>query len=130
MLDKTNRKILEYMNANGECPSKRFYDFDEDLKKIADKIGTDKETVRAAVRSLNAGNYIIYTCDQHGRPLRFSLDHKGLHYRELQRLDTAAFLKKSILTPIVVTILTTAALHGIPELLRLIAKWAAENPAL
>lgn len=115
MLDNLSKKILKYMQAVPH-PSETYYDFDDDLNEIAEAISSDKESVRAAVRFLNDEGYIKYGYTQKGRIYNFYLDHKGLRYSEFTWIARKEFLMKSILTPILVSILTNLLLKLWPTI--------------
>lgn len=107
MLDRLSKKILRYMRTASENPSKKHYNFSDDLNEIAKITASDSETVRAAVRYLEKTEYIAYMRTTDGRAVRFYLDHKGLHSKEISWLECLDFFKKSILTPIIVAFLTS-----------------------
>lgn len=112
MLDKLSKKILNYMQTASSSPSDTYYDFDEDLDAIASAVSTDGESARAAVRYLQELGYIKFAYNRSGDiAIRFYLDHKGLHYREFRWIATKEFWKRSVLTPIIVTVLTTIFLN-------------------
>lgn len=113
MLDKLSKKILKHLQTASSHPSDTYYDFDDDLDAIATSISSDSESVRAAVRFLNAQGFIKYGYTQSGRTYCFYLDHKGLHQKELNRIAVKEFLMKSILTPIVVAFLTTLFINNL-----------------
>lgn len=107
MLDSLSKKILKYMQTHSDNPSQRYYDFDEDLEEIATAVSSDKESVRTAVRYLEENGYIKYIHTKHGTTIGFYLDHKGLRLDEFNRLETLSFLKRSVITPIIVSVLTS-----------------------
>lgn len=107
MLDDLSKKILKFMQTDSEAPSQRYYDFDDDLDKMAAALSSDTESVRASVRYLEENGYIKYQHTTSGHVIRFYLDHKGLHSSEFNRIEFIAFLKKSVLTPIIVAALTS-----------------------
>lgn len=129
MLDKLSKQLLNFMLHDSDAPSKKMYNFGKDLKHLAVVHGTDPETIRAAVRNLESENYVKYVRDQNGKVFFFMLDHKGLHFQEYQMIEWQEYLKKSVFTPITVTILTTIALHWLPTLLRWILTLLATPPA-
>ncbi len=108
MLDKLSRKILKHMQTSVLSPSDKYYDFDEDLDAIASAVFTDKESVRTAVYYLQEQGFIKFSYyDNSDMAAFFSLDHKGLHYMEFSWIARKEFWIQSILTPIIVTVLTT-----------------------
>ena len=54
------------------------------------------------------------------RPDLFSLTEMGLTYEEFRYHMSVDFFKRSVLCPIVVTVLTEAVIHGVPVLLEMI----------
>ncbi len=129
MLDKLSKHLLNFLLCDSETPSKKMYDFGEDLEHISGVLATDPETLRAAVRNLESESYLKYVRDQNGNVHFFMLDHKGLHWKEFRTIERREFWRKSIFTPIVVTILTTAALHWLPTLLQWISGLLATFPS-
>lgn len=57
MLDKLSKRILKFM-CTADDPSNAYYDFGEDLFRIADAVSSDAETVRAAVGHLQDQGFI------------------------------------------------------------------------
>ena len=80
------------MLTDSDDPAQRYYNFQEDLDRIAENLGTTSETVRAAVRYLEKREYIKYMKDQHGNVRRFYLDHKGLHWKEFRREEITEYI--------------------------------------
>ena len=114
MLDKLSRKILKHMQRSTSSPSDTYYNFDEDLDAIASAVFTDSESARAAVGYLQEQGYIKFACyDNSDIVAYFYLDHKGLHYMEFSWIARKEFWMQSILTPIIVTILTTIFLNNL-----------------
>ena len=91
VLDKLSCRILDYMLTNADTPSGTYHDFDEDLAKIANVLGSDSETIRAAVRYLEQGGYLKYGYSGH-TPIWFYLDHKGLHWRYFRRREILDYI--------------------------------------
>ena len=83
-MDRICKKIIDFMSTDSDTPSETYYDFGEDLEKIATQINSDSETVRAALRYLEAENYIRFACTDNGIAIYFYLDHKGLHWKEFR----------------------------------------------
>lgn len=107
MLDRLSKKVLYYMQTDTENPSEAYYNFEDDLDELAKEIGSDSESVRAAIRYLKRNEYIEFGRTDSGRAVRFYLDHKGLHRKEFSWIEFLEFFKKSILTPIIVAFLTS-----------------------
>lgn len=114
MLDKLSRKILKHMQTETPSPSNTCYNFDEDLDAIASAVSTDVQSARSAVEYLQKQGYIEFMYFNNlDITSYFCLDHKGLHYREFVWIARKEFLMKSILTPIIVTILTTISINNL-----------------
>jgi len=94
MLDELDKQILEFMLHKSDVPSKQEYNFDSDLVGMAENLKSDPETIRAAVRDLEKKEYVIYIQNQYGIPMRFSLDHKGLHWKEYRRQEIMRYLEE------------------------------------
>ncbi len=92
MLDKLSRAILKQMNS-AENPSKKPYDFGDDLHEMAEKLKKDSEIVRAAIRFLEQNEYIKFIRTDTGRVLGFHLDHKGLHWKEFRRGELWKYIR-------------------------------------
>lgn len=91
LLDRLSREILNYMLTSSETPSETYYDFDEDLSKMAEALSSDDETVLAAVRYLEQNGYLKYGCAGN-IPIRFYLDHKGLHWKYFRRREILDYI--------------------------------------
>lgn len=108
MLDKLSNQILDFMLSSTNNPSTTRYNFDSDLKLIAENTKSDKDAIRLAVAYLKENGFIkyLYAGD---KAVFFFLDHKGLHKNEMQKMELLLFIKKSILTPIIVAFITSLA---------------------
>lgn len=118
MLDKFSKTVLNYMvdKANNtsfvwsfseltlsQCSS-TIYDLATDIHK-------DVEDVRACIRYLHSLGYIEYqtrVTSKDTRTIGFHLSHKGLHNIEIFGLQIKSFFMCSIITPILVSFLTSA----------------------
>lgn len=107
MLDKLSNQILDFMLSYSDTPAKICYNFQEDLDDMAKAFSSDRETVSAALLYLRDSGYIKYEYS-HGVLICFYLDHKGLHKREMDKKRRLDFIKRNILTPILVSFLTAA----------------------
>lgn len=88
MLDKLSEKLLEQMRKDYSESNQIYYDFDEDLDNLAEKISSDSESVHAAVRYLEKLDFIEYgRSSESNTVIYFLLSHKGLHQKELNRLE-------------------------------------------
>lgn len=68
--------------------------------------GLSEHHVMACVRELEKRGYIRYGMDQHGNIVGFELEAKGYHARYYHWAAVRDFLTKSVLVPIIVTLLT------------------------
>lgn len=128
MLDDLSKRILKYMKTDSDNHSQKNYDFDADLEKMAQAVSAEKEAVRAAVRYLEENGYIKYLRTNSGYNIAFYLDHKGLHYDELRDLEQKEFLKKSVIVPILVTLVTNGIIALSKWLLPLIRELLSRTP--
>lgn len=88
MLDKLSKQILDYMANEKSKHNTQFFDFDEDMDKIASALNSDSESIRAAIRYLKDNDFIEYVYSNPGHhALSFYLDHNGLHYKEFAHLE-------------------------------------------
>lgn len=112
MLDKLSKRIVRYMQTSTDTPSETVYTFSEDLPAMAEALSKDEDSIRAALRFLERENYIAV------EDFIFYLDHKGLNRHEFDRIEFYDFMRKSILTPIVVAFFTTILTNHLwPKLL-------------
>lgn len=91
-MDSLSKKLLNHMNKSTNHPSTTYYDFGEDLDSLADTLGTDSESLRAAVRYLESNGYIAFMRTQHGAAMSFYLDHRGLHWKEFRREEILQYV--------------------------------------
>ena len=119
MIDKTSAKLLNYMISHHDTTSYVWH-YGEQFNTMASELQLLPGDLRSCVQHLEATGYIAYhKRNLHGQSISngFCLTHKGLHRREFSWLEIRQFLFRSILTPIVVSILTTIALHWLAQLL-------------
>ncbi len=120
-MDKLSKKIINNMIAT-EKSTTYIWAFDENapyecqgtIVQIADTVNTPVEDVRACIRYLHEQGYVEYqtaTTFKEKRNVGFHLSHKGLHSLEFQYLECKRFIMHSILTPIVVSAITTLLLN-------------------
>jgi len=69
--------------------------------------GLSEHRVMACVRELEKRGYIRYGTDQHGNVVGFELEAKGYHARYYHWAAVRDFLVKSVLVPIIVSVITT-----------------------
>lgn len=99
LLTKIEKNILKYcikQNANSI----------EDLNPLLEKYGTDE--ICLAFRELKSKNMFSHCIFADGGiPYSFALSFKALHHTELSLIEVKSFVLRSILTPILVSALTT-----------------------
>lgn len=93
-MDRICKKIIAYMSTDSDTSSEAYYDFGEDLDKMAEQINSDSETIRAALRYLEEEKYIRFAYSKNGAALYFYLDHKGLHWREFRAKENLNYIKE------------------------------------
>lgn len=91
-MDKTSKKILNYMISLGGC--EKSFLFSEDIRNMAVAFGTSTENLRANIRFLHENEYIDYQEDSRShRAIAFSLSHKGLHWKYFRRQEIIRYLE-------------------------------------
>jgi len=122
VLDALSKKILEQMRVDFSSSNDTYYDFDEDLDMLAEKISSDGESVHKAVRYLEELGYIEYgRSSVSNTVMYFLLSHKGLHQKELDRLEIKERWKERLwgfISGVLVTVLAA-----------LIISWFSQAPA-
>lgn len=119
MIDKTSAKLLDYMTSCHATTS-YIWNYSEDFKAMASELKLLPGDVRSCIRHLEANGYIEYHKRMlHGQSIvdGFCLSHKGLHRKEFSWLKLRQFIFRSILTPIVVTIITNLIIISLTALL-------------
>lgn len=89
--DRLSKKILCYMNEGERAY--RLFDFGDDLEEMAKDLSCHVEKARANIRYLQEHGYITYNGTS-GSARWFSLDHKGLHWKEFRRLERIDYLQE------------------------------------
>lgn len=99
LLTKIEKNILKY------CIKQDANSID-DLESLIAKYGIDE--IRLAFRELDAKDMFSYCLFADGGiPYSFALSFKALHHTELSLIEVKSFILRSILTPILVSALTT-----------------------
>lgn len=99
LLTKIEKNILKY------CIKQDANSID-DLEPLITKYGIYE--IRLAFRELDAKNMFSYCIFADGGiPYSFALSFKALHHTELSLLEVKSFILKSVLTPMLVSALTT-----------------------
>lgn len=100
-MTKNEKKILKYCNKNFR---EKFNITTHDLSPYLD---LSNEEIYTCCKHLYEEKYITRFRPAASHFVNFQLDHNGKHYREIHRQDVTSFLLRSILTPIIVSIVTT-----------------------
>ena len=99
LLTKIEKNILKYcikQNANSI----------EDLNPLLEKYDIDEICLAfRELKSKNMFNYCMFA--DGGIPYSFELSFKALHHTELTLIEIKSFILRSVLTPVVVSALTT-----------------------
>lgn len=93
MLDKLSRNVLDFMLKDSNDPAQHYYNFQDDIDRIAAHCQTTSETIRAAIRYLHDLEYIKYLQTSSGLTVSFYLDHQGLHWREFRRAEIIEYIQ-------------------------------------
>lgn len=106
MLDKQSRKVLDSFLAL-DAQQKDYYDAFFDSEEISKHSGLPEKEIERCFHFLLEEGLIIGLSDQSGHACDFGLTQKGRFYSEFQRIEKLEFFKKSILCPILVSVVTT-----------------------
>ena len=82
-----------------------------------DPLNLPKEEIYTCCKNLYEENYLTRYSSAANHSVFFQLDHKGKHYREINMEELRSFLLRSILTPVLVSLITTLIMLFIKELL-------------
>lgn len=112
---------VEKINLSVVC-AKTKYDFDEIIKicvflETQEVIVCDFDKVTKEYDFKDGKSLVHYKKPE--PPAFVTIKKPGISYFETKRDDIVAFIKKSIITPIVISILTTLAINWLPNLLEL-----------
>lgn len=115
-LDKTSKRILRFAC---QLPNEELFSIplskeweesgDCSFQSFLSGANLKEEEVRPAIKFLEENGYVEYaTLDSPAGEVEvgFSLTHKGIHYKEFNRLEMLDFLIKSIFVPIAVSVIT------------------------
>lgn len=127
-MDKTSKKILERMHQDGSPEQFAFWLFGDAVRLEAEACGLSVEDFANAVNHLIAEGWAEYVFTRDGYRSGVKLTHKGVHYKEFIRRETAKTALTSILIPILVSLITTLVASGLPALLQQISQWFSNTP--
>lgn len=107
ILDKSSRDLLNHLKSNADTSS-RIYLFSE-YDELAEALQTTEYDISETVSYLLKNGYLSYQ-KANGRNIGFRLSHQGVNYKEIRKNEKIDFFCKSILAPIVVSLLTNLAI--------------------
>ena len=99
MLTKRMKKLLDYMRKHEPDLQDRFYD----VSNLALHCQLDEKETWEVCRSLDLEHYVSFA-DKYQTCV--SLLEKGRGYKELRSQETFQFLRRSVLVPILVSLIT------------------------
>lgn len=107
-MDRTSRRVLRYMLTTnpgtiGHCSFSDFYD------DCSSYLSIPEHQVMASIRFLESSGYIRYVPNQNGNIVGFEFENKAYHRTRYKLESLFAFLFKSILIPVLVSLLTSLA---------------------
>lgn len=135
-MDKLSRKILKFMRNHGKdtsftCPLDDGWDFEyENMCAFADLVQALQDSepnILSSIKWLSDNGWVeIETLHSSTGdiPVAFRLSHKGIHQKEFNRMARIEFWKKSILTPIIVSLATSVIVSSLwPTLWHWLTDW-------
>ena len=105
MLDRTSRKLLKLITTDKAPTPDHLFTFDY----VMDKLSISKNEAFACIRFLDSQGYLrcVYLdFDGVDSLYGFEASHKGYHYAEFWAIGLFEELAKSVLLPVVVSIIT------------------------
>jgi hypothetical protein len=116
MLDNTSRKMLKYLADEHHNPTggMLFVDFYDKYPKYANM---SEHQAMACIRYLENQGYIKFGKSQSDMYVGFELEHKAYKRFAFARNALYEFLAKSVLVPIIVTLLTMLIVNELQALL-------------
>lgn len=133
-LDKLSRKILKEFTSHGKPDYSCGYSnnqkkTDTTLFRLAETLGTDTESIRNAIFYLEDLGYLQAVFDVYPTAGKYrlgtKLTHKGLHYIEFEKEEKHRFFLRSVIVPIVVSVITTLIVTALQQLWPLIVRLLA-----
>lgn len=122
-MDKKSKKVLKYLCKHRNYKDYAFFFTNGLREKTANKLKISVDDLNECIKFLNEKGYITYHRTD-SRIYGFILKHKGIHAEEFERIEKMRFIYKSILVPIIVSIITTLTttiiVNGLEHLLPLI----------
>lgn len=84
MLDKSSRKVIAFLQSQGDSRFMYYNDFPADLG--------DKSDVFATIRYLQKKELVEIIKDQHGNHIGVQLSHEARHYKEFTRVNFLRYI--------------------------------------
>lgn len=114
-MDQSCKKVLRYMLRvnpadEGHCLFHHFYD------GCTQATGLSEHHVSTCIRTLEKLGFIAYVADQRGHTVGFELESKAYHRFHYGWVTVRDFLFKSVLVPILVTLVTNLIAHVLQAL--------------
>lgn len=105
ILDSKSRKLLKLITSEKPPETTRLFTFDY----VMNKLNISRDEAFACIRYLDTLGYIECTYKNIGFNflLGFRASHKGYNYAEFWRLQLLEEILKSVLLPVVVSIITS-----------------------
>ncbi len=105
LLDSKSRKLLKLISTEKPPATTRLFTFDY----VMNKLNISRAESFACIRYLEASGYIecIYETAGFKALTGFRASHKGYNYAEFGRLQLLEEIFKSVLLPVVVSIITS-----------------------
>lgn len=132
-LDKLSKSILFEFSSHGKTnyscslTSSTLFSADTTIAQLAVKLNSNEDNVRQAISFLTDLGYLTPFRISHSSAgkitLGVRLSHKGLHYRELCKLEKQKLLLKSVYLPILVSVVTTLTVLALQWLWPLLTRW-------
>lgn len=96
-----NSKSIKVLKALGNINYKYTPSFNSQFKSIA------PETINATLLYLHECKYISCLTNEDNEVIAVMPEYKGQHYFEFRRAELKQFMLKSVLTPVIVSVITT-----------------------
>lgn len=124
MLDKTAEKVLRRIIENYDG------DAEKDINIFPRHFDMSYTELNSLCHSLQKQGFLsTYWYSSHNDgPTSVRLSHEGLHYFEMKRRKLIDNLMRSVLIPIIVTLLTQLAIFLLKQLLPLIQELLSNTP--
>lgn len=114
--DKLTNKILRFMAPKGAeyfCSISEEWDYQADISisQLCQAVDAEESEVIEAIEYMvkhDLAGYRTLKSSSGSVPIAFYLKHEGLKWQELRRQERNSFLIKSVLAPILVSLLTSA----------------------